>query len=214
MFTYDLLKNHAGIVLCGDYSSLQSLYEVVHVVNEKSMLLEDKESWFLGLAFDVRKAYERQRQVFQPPAHFPEKGTRYGVEILWPVILLQCSMLRASLQTFDNTKLEQAMTYALEHIVLAALDDDFGVQAKAIIESWQRIDCRHPHPGQKLISRGAVFCSWSKKQRREGLAGLLASLDPMYPTLFPIWERNGAKHLIAPDILDSYEDADWVDPKW
>lgn len=128
MFTYDLLKNHAGIVLCGDYSSLQSLYEVVHVVNEKSMLLEDKESWFLGLAFDVRKAYERQRQVFQTPAHFPEKGTRYGVEILWPVILLQCSMLRASLQTFDNTKLEQAMTYALEHMAVA------GAECNTVIE--------------------------------------------------------------------------------
>ncbi|MGY4816161.1 DUF6904 family protein [Pseudomonas chlororaphis subsp. piscium] len=214
MFTYSLLKSHAGIVLCGDYTTLARLHEVVHGVNEKSLLLDDKESWFLGLAYDARKAYEQQRQVLQPPTHLPEKGVCYGVEIIWPVILLQCSMLRTSLSTFDSTKLDQAMTYALEYIIHTALEDDFGPYARAIIENWERIDNRHPYPGQNLDSRGAVFCSWSKKERREGLAGLLASLNPMYPTLFPIWERNGAKHLIAPEKFDELKGTEWVDPRW
>jgi hypothetical protein len=216
LLNYGLLKNNAGILLCGDYHSLQLLRDVVSSVNEKSILLDDKESWFLDLAYDVRKAYERQRRVLQPPTHSPEIGVRYGVEILWPVVLLQCSMLRASLQWFDSTKLEQAMTYALEHVLLAAIEDAFGVGAGAIIEGWQRVDLRHPNSRDKLMSRGAVFCTWSKKQRREGLAGLLYSLDPMYPWMFKQWQESGdtSHHYIAPDILDSYEDAEWVDPKW
>lgn len=214
MFTYSLLKNNAGIVLTGDYSTLKSLHDVVGRANEKSSLIDDKESWFLGLAYDVRKAYEGRRRVLHPAEHRPEIGTRFGVEILWPVVLLQCSTLRAALGFYDSTKLDQAMTYALEDVLLAALEHDFGPKAKGIIECWERIDCCHPYPGQKLLGRGAVFCSWSKKERSEGLAGLLASLNPMYSVMYPTWVKNGEKHLIAPEILDSYDDAEWVDPKW
>lgn len=97
LLSYRLLKNHAGILLIGDYTSLRWLHEVVHDVNERSPLVRDKEGMFLGLAYDVRKAYERQREIIQPPAHHQEMGVRYGVQILWPVLLLQHRMLRLSL---------------------------------------------------------------------------------------------------------------------
>jgi hypothetical protein len=64
-----LLKNHAGILLVGDHTSLTWLHEVVHEVNDRSPLVVDKEGSFLGLAYDVRKAFERQREVIQPPKH-------------------------------------------------------------------------------------------------------------------------------------------------
>ena len=89
MLSYRLLKNHAGILLIGDYSSLRWLHEVVHDVNERSPIIKDKEGWFLGLAYDVRKAYEKQREILLPPERFDEIGPRYGVQILWPVLLLQ-----------------------------------------------------------------------------------------------------------------------------
>src|SRR4051812_43060064 len=89
MLSYSLLKNHAGILLVGDHTSLTWLHEVVHEVNDRSPLVIDKEGSFLGLAYDVRKAFERQREVIQPPKHFEEIGVRYGVQILWPVLLLQ-----------------------------------------------------------------------------------------------------------------------------
>lgn len=49
MLTCQLLKNHAGIVLVGDYTTLRSLHEVVHEVNEKSPLIKDKEGSFWRL---------------------------------------------------------------------------------------------------------------------------------------------------------------------
>jgi hypothetical protein len=58
VLSYSLLKNHAGILLVGDYTSLTWLHEIVHDVNERSPIVKDKEGSFLGLAYDVREAYE------------------------------------------------------------------------------------------------------------------------------------------------------------
>ena len=65
MLSYILVKNHAGILLVGDYTSLTWFHEVVHDVNDRSPLVVDKEGSFLGLAYDVRKAFERQREVIR-----------------------------------------------------------------------------------------------------------------------------------------------------
>src|SRR3546814_19045701 len=46
-----------------------------------------------------------------------EMGTRYGVQILWPVLLVQHRMLRVSLGYLDHAKRHQAITYALEAVI-------------------------------------------------------------------------------------------------
>jgi hypothetical protein len=122
MLSHKLLKNHAGILLCGDHMTLEALHQVVHEVNDQSVLIEDKEGMFLGLAYDARKAFEGQRTVIKPDKHFPEIGMRYGVEILWPVLLLQCRLLRCSLAYFDSTKRQQSITCALEDVIETAID--------------------------------------------------------------------------------------------
>lgn len=214
MLSYRLLKNHAGILLTGDYSSLRTLHEVVHEVNEKSPVVVDKGGLFLALAYDARKAYERQREVIKAPKHFEEIGTRYGVKILWPVLLLQCRMLRASMAFMDTTKWQQAVAYNLEAVIESALRDDFGAQSKVLVERWMQLDPAHPWLEEKLDSRGAIFSSWTKAERRKHFAGLLASLDPMYPTFYPMWLNNGDKTLVSPEELDSWDGVDWPDPGW
>ncbi|MDN6867371.1 DUF6904 family protein [Aeromonas veronii] len=214
MLTSQLLKNHAGILLCGDYTTLRSLHEVVHTVNEKSPLIRDKDGLFLGLAYDIRKAYERQRQVINPPVHFPEIGIRYGVEMLWPVVLVQSRMLRASLAYFDSNKQQQALTYGLESVLEEAITQEFKSQAEVIIHRWNRIDPAHPWAEEKLNSRGALFCSWSKADRRKKLPGLLASLDPMYPFFYRQAVANGDSDLVSPEDLDTWDDEEWEDPRW
>lgn len=214
MLTYSLLRNHAGVLLTGDYNSLKSLHEVVHEVNEQSPLVKDKEGALLGLAYDVRKAYEQQRKVIKPPEGYPEIGPRFGVEILWPVLLVQARMLRTSMGFFDTTKWQQAVAFNLEAVIESALVADFGSQSELLQDLWVRINPAHPWPEEKLNSRGAIFCSWTKTERRKRLAGLLESLDPMYPALYQIRVRNGDATLLAPDELDAWAGAEWADPKW
>lgn len=82
LLSYKLLKTHAGILLIGDYTSLRWLHTVVHDINERSPLIKDREGLFLNLAYDVRKAYERHREILQPPPDHEEMGIRYGVQAL------------------------------------------------------------------------------------------------------------------------------------
>lgn len=168
MLTYQLLRNHAGLLLCGDYETLQALHEVVHDINERSPLIRNKEGLFLGLAYDVRKAYEGARQKLAPPKGLPEIGPRFGVEILWPVLLLQSRILRASMAYIETSKRMQAHAYALESVIETGLREDFGGDlAASIAEHWERIDPTHQFPEEALDSRGAIFCSWTKAQRKK-----------------------------------------------
>lgn len=214
MLTYKLLKNHGGVMLTGDYNSLKVLHEVVHQVNDHSPLIRDKEGLLLGLAYDVRKAYEEQRKVIKPPEDFPEIGPRFGVEILWPVLLVQSRMLRTSMAFMDTTKWQQAVVFNLEAVIESALKDDFSAQHELLQERWMRINPAHPWPEEKLDGRGAIFCSWTKVERRKRLAGLLASFDPMYPAFYPMWVKNGDSSLVPPDELDSWDGAEWQDPNF
>lgn len=94
-------------------------------MNEHSPIVKDKQRSFLGLAHDGRRAYERQRQIIQPPNIFKEIGVRYGVRILW----LQHRLLRRSLAFLGDQAKSQAITYALEAVIDDALRENFGAQA-------------------------------------------------------------------------------------
>lgn len=214
MLSYTLLKNHAGILLVGDYMSLTWLHEVVHDVNDRSPLVVDKEGSFLGLAYDVRKAFERQREVIQPPKHFEEIGVRYGVQILWPVLMLQQRLLRQSLAFLNHTAKTQAITYALEAVIEDALREDFGAQAENIIALWQRLNPAQSKVFNMMNSRGGIFCSWTKAQRKSGFAQLLSSFDPMYDRFYAMRLKNGERNLISPAEFAAWDNAEWPDPRW
>nr|WP_304655271.1 hypothetical protein [Neorhizobium galegae] len=132
------------------------------------------------MAYDVRKAYERQREVIQPPKHFEEIGVRYGVQILRPVLMLQQRLQRQSLTFLNQTSKTQAIAYALEAVIEDALREDFGAQAGHIIDLWQRLDPAQAEAFDMINSRGGTFCSWTKVQRKARFAQLLSSFDPMY----------------------------------
>lgn len=214
MLSYSLSRSHAGMTLIGDYTSLRWVHDTVHAVNERSVVVTDKEGPFLGLAYDVRKAFERQREILPPPAHMKEVGIRYGVRLLWPTILLQQRTMRVSLAYFDHSRRDQAVCYALEAVIEEALVEDFGPRALDVIAQWRRIDPSSPCVLDRLHSRGALFCSWSKADRKSRLAELLASFDPMYETLHAMRVELGSRSLVAPADLERWKDAEWPDPRW
>lgn len=214
MLSYSLLRNHAGILLTGDYTSLRWLHDTVHAVNERSPLVKDKEGLFLNLAYDVRKAYEQQREILQPPKNFEEVGIRYGVQIIWPAILLQQKMIRTSLGYFDHSRRNQAIAYALEAILYEALREDFGPDAGGVIDQWDRINLAYRDVFEQLYTRAALFSSWTKSQRKRQFADLLASFDPMYTSYYALRVSNGYKNLISPDEFEKWTAFEWPDPRW
>ncbi|MGH9622718.1 MAG: DUF6904 family protein [Bryobacteraceae bacterium] len=214
MFTYKPLKNAAGIVLFSDYLSLKRAHEIVHDVNERSPLIRDKEGFFLSLAYDLRKAYEGQRRKQKAAPMYPEIGTRLGVELLWPAFLIQCRQLRDSLAFLDHGKEHQAIAYELEFLAGQALAAEFRENAAEIEAQWERLSARHAFLEENAETRAAQFAAWTKRERKNGLAGLLSSLDPMYPALYPIWIRDGRKHLVSPKEYAQWRGREFPDPNW
>lgn len=97
MLSYEPLADFEGITLSGSYLTLRNFHSILHDVNERSALVRNKEAGLLALAYDVRKAYEGQRDVIEPPEYMPESGNRYGVALLWPQALVHARILRVSL---------------------------------------------------------------------------------------------------------------------
>lgn len=142
-------------------------------------------------------------------------GIRFGVRIIWPVLLWQARTLRESLAFIDSTKAMQAQAYALEAVIEHGLREDFGPNiGEQIIAEMGRIQPTHADSEDTVDSRGAVFSSWTKAQRRRGLAGLIASFDPMYESMYPFWLQSETSELIAPSEYATWEDREWPDPKW
>ncbi|HEL5340020.1 TPA: hypothetical protein UOJ00_003017 [Stenotrophomonas maltophilia] len=185
----------------------------MHDVNERSPLVKEEDGPFLWLAYDVRKAYEQQRETLPPPAGYEEIGVRYGVQILWPVLLVQQRTLRVSLAYLDHSRRHQAITYALEAVIEEGLMEDFGASGEMLIKWWQRLDPTHPSLLEQIDNRGAIFCSWSKAERRRRLAQLLASFDPMYESYYGARVAKGGAWL-SPQELERWQNVEWPDPRW
>ena len=213
MLAYRLLKNHAGLLLIGDYDSLRKLHEIVHNVNERSPLIREEDGPFLGLAYDVRKAYEQQREILQPPEGYEATGVRYGVEILWPVLLVQQRMLRGSLGYLDHSRRHQAITYALEAVIEAGLREDFGAQGQIMVDRWLRLDPT-ANIFEKLDSRGAIFCSWSKTERERRFASLLLNFDPLFEHFPAFPDGQRIPKSVTPHELEQWKGVEWPDPRW
>lgn len=216
MLHFRLLKNHAGLLLMGDYATLRALYGVIHDVNDRSPLIADVEGPFLGLAYDVRKAFQGERKVIKPPEELKgELGPVFGVQILWPVLLAQAKMFRESLAYIDHGKQHQALVYALESVIEQGLEADFPSEAADIKKILSELSAAHPSLMGLLNSRGAVFSRWTKTERRQGIKGLLQSFSPMYPFEYGIAQKQGTTHaLVSPDEFVAAESEEWVDPKW
>lgn len=214
MLSYRLLKNNAGLLLVGDYTSLRALHEVVHDINERSPLIKDREGLFLSLAYDIRKAYEQQRETLEPPRGYEEIGLRYGVQQILPMILLQHRMMRASLGYFDHSKMHQAMTYALEDVLENVIREIFKGDAQAIIDRWQWINLANPGVFELLYGRVGLYCTWTKSERRKRFINLLESFDADYETSHGYRFQSGLQGLPTPGEFVIFEGLEWPDPKW
>lgn len=214
MLQVSLLKNHAGIMLFGNYLSLRQLHTVLHEVSNAVEHLDHNEA-LLSLAYDVRKAYEGQRETFSPPEFYDEIGPRFGVKLLWPTLLYQCSLLRTALKYFDSTKTQQGITYLLENLVIEGLQGDFPSEFMSIIHEWERLNPASSETANRAHCGAIMFCLWRKRDRRVRLANLLKSFDVLYDALYPHLLRSGEKGLIDPDELLEFEGVeDAPDPRW
>lgn len=211
MLTYTPMKNFAGIRLSGDYTTLRSLHETIHRVADEDRLESDSDI-LMALAYDIRKAYDGQRDVISAPQHHPEMGVRYGVKIIWPMLLLQSRQLRTGLSYMKSNSGDQAMTYALEAVIEAALKTEFADQSDEILAVWQGIHPTHRGVVPRHVGLCAMFCSWTKAERRKRIVEMLRAFDPMHD-IMQDYRRNKGEFVIASDDIDQWSQVEWADPE-
>ena len=86
----------AGILLSGDGRDLESLHETIHFLSNGVPLGGEFDDLVLGLAYDVRKAMEDQRETLAVETDYGEELSYKGERVLWPTFLLQLALLRWS----------------------------------------------------------------------------------------------------------------------
>lgn len=210
LLTHSPLKNLAGLQVIGDYTSLRDLHWVLHDVNERCPVIQDKDGPLMHLAYEARSAYQLGRDILAPPSASPEIGKRYGFKIVWPVILFQHRALRTALGYIDSGPRHQAVAYALEHILTEGLRDAFKGRADDVIERWQGLDPIRPEALRRYNSRGALFCSWSRTERLRLLPELLYSFHPSYEDR--VFRKRGETPPIPWSDFAKWDTQEWPDP--
>ena len=116
-------KYGAGITLAGDHIDLVDLHEMIHHFAAESGPIPPLHGEFLlGLAYDVRHAYQGDRRTRRVET-FKGKCTYFAVDILWPIFLVQVAMLRSAASYLPTGKSQQANLYRLEACAENALND-------------------------------------------------------------------------------------------
>ena len=212
MLNYELTPNHTGFVLWGNYATLKQLHKFVYKVVEESIFIEDKEGFVLGLAYDARKAFQGERRE----SHVDYGGDRnkiFGVEVLWPVILIQVGVLRHAMAFMICNRLDQATMFELEHVVELAARAAIPSTADEIIHSMYRTGAMpYQHIDAVLNSRCCYFIELPAQKRLSILPKLMETFGPMYDFLAK--QNPVMRHGIIP--LNSFADGDreWPDFDW
>lgn len=107
-------KLGAGIALAGDYADLAEAHETVHhLASESGPLPAGHDEFALGLAYDLRKAYEGARRTATVDLN-GRTVDYFAVDVLWPVFLVQLGMLRTAAGYLPTSRAHQSTLYRLE----------------------------------------------------------------------------------------------------
>ncbi|MEB8475919.1 DUF6904 family protein (plasmid) [Acidithiobacillus ferriphilus] len=210
MLGYKPTPKQAGIVLWGDFDTLRRLHEFIFRIIDGSELIEKKESFVLGLAYDVRKAYEGQRRKRLNVEAYDQEDRcmRYGVEILWPVLLAQVGMLRHAMAFMPTNKLDQSIMFELEFIVESAVHETMPRAADELIEQIQHVGSwPHAHIQELISSRSHYFTLLTPRERLKSLSPIMRTLDPLYENLYEI-HPGLFPNAIPPNAFDNLADGD------
>jgi hypothetical protein len=178
MFRFELTPKNGGIVFWGDSASLNELYEFIHYIVDESPLIKNKEGFMLALAYDIRKALEGRRRTREYLYDHSDPYQLYGVELLWPLVLLQAAIIRNSMGYIDTDKAKLSVMYSFEFILESALKqlipDRFGDVIKT---AKNASNSDYDWLEDSINSRLCYFINLSPQDRKERLDKILCSFD-------------------------------------
>lgn len=128
-------KFGTGIELFGDYFDLSSLHQTLHDISNQLGEDNPETDLFLGLAFDVRKAYEGSREEEEFGISEMDKVKYKGFKIMWHEIIVTLNIMRQRIGSKMNFHEHHANLYLLERVVVNALKEYDENEGK-LISKW------------------------------------------------------------------------------
>lgn len=178
MLTSAPTKHGAGITLYGDYFDLEALYQTIHKIAAEGFVEERAREFLFGLAYDVRKAKDRQRE--QRKFGIEKDTVKYrGVRVLWPHFLPQLALLRHCAGYRNTDHRDQACLYLLEDCAITSLlafDAKIGKECATLLLNFP------PFPNDYFFE----FCSVCARKYITATSGIkrFRKLPDMLRTIF------------------------------
>lgn len=211
-------KHGAGFTLAGDRNDLVDLHETIHYfASESGPIPAHHDEFVLGLAYDVRHAYQGDRHT-ESIGDNNANSTYFAVDILWPIFLVQIGLLRAAASYLPTQKSHQANLYRLEacaESALSTLDANVSRQCSRWLSEFSALPENYLISFVSYQSYLYVSASTTCKSRIRKLSNILHDISP-YSQAYQVYEREAKataeKEKCRPQDLHYF--SEWPDFKW
>ena len=205
-----------GITLYGDFLDLDTVHHTIHKIAGEGFHEGHIGNFMLGLAYDLRKAKEKQREVRKLGTEKEDSVNYKGVDVLWPYFLVQVALLRHYAGYRDTDRKDQACLYLLESCAITSLlahDPKVGKECAELFLNF-------PTPPNDYLfqffeDRARRFVCTPEKKRFQELPALLRSLWWMsseYDAFVGKLKDHAEKQGCSPRELR--DKRDWPDFRW
>jgi len=214
-------KYGAGIPIYGDLHDLQNLHETIHhLAAEGGPLRGGQNEFVLGLAYEVRHAYQGDREVhkFAADISHSESIIYYSFQTLWPIFLMQLGLLRWATGFQPSSREHQANLFRLEACAESALtsyDPFIGRRCLEWLSSFQGLSGKYLLQYIPNCSLQYVTVGKAGKSRFKNLPEILRMLSPLskeYRAFKDYMEKTATEKGCKPD--DLMDLGEWPDFKW
>lgn len=169
-------KLAGGLEVTGSFPDLKKLHRAIHTVVEHADLSPILGDTLLGLAYEVRKAYE---SLYGPRPTKEPKGTASFV-VAWPVVMFQLVLLRQALRPAVMDLEGMASLVRLEYAAetgLWGLGDHVAVPAVFWLRGTQEVGNDYLVQHLTLLTDSYLFDGPAGKKRAAILPNVLVALE-------------------------------------
>ncbi len=208
-----------GITIWGDYYDLRNLHATVHELCKNGPLEGKFGDVAIGLAYDLRHAYEERRDIKTFGMDECDKVTYRGVKIMWPLYLLQLGLLRWAAAFNRTSRDTQANLFRLEACAeesLTAYDAVVGKQCMEWLERFSGFTTNYYIQYIDECNRKYVIAYPNGKKRFKNLPTILqmfTEISKEYRAFARELEDIAKEKDCSPGMLTNMND-DYPDFKW
>jgi len=214
-------KYCAGIKIFGDYLDLKNFHETIHYLVE-GVAIGGHEStlgeFVLGLAYDVRHAYQRDREIQEFGSFEHDSVTYMGFSTLWPYILPQVGLLRNAAAFYPTNRNHQSTLFKIESCIeetLYSIDPIIGKDVFGWLTSFSGLSSDYYIEFINQCAFRYVTEKKTAKARFRLLPGILHTMAPWgeeYRNFASNIESIAKENGCSPHKLTDVEE--WPEFKW